>query len=675
MAMLAAMPAFAQYSDETVLMTVGDKDVTCGEFSRIYTKNNPDAKFDSVSIADYMPLFIDYKLKVVEAETKCLDTTLAFKSELEGYRVQLEKPYFTDKKVDEALFQEAYDHMQYDLKASHILIRCADDAQPADTLKAYKKIQAIYKRALKEDFNKLARETSEDPSVQHNNGYLGYFTAFTMIYDFEKVAYSTPVGQVSKPFRSRFGYHILKVENKRPARGYVKVSHILVRSNSRSTEAEAEAAEKKIRMVYDSIAKGADWNTMVARYSEDRSASQNGGELQWFGTAFMVTEFEDAAFALKEIGDISQPVRTPYAWHIIKLIGKRAIPSYDEAKTEIKRRMSGDARSNQAAKAVCERLKKEYNFKEDKLAFDEIANLVDSTILFGKWKASKANGYDKVLFSFADSVKYTQHDFALVLSHAPRSRAKVSVGGAVKNEYAKMVQAAIFKYERTQLQRKYPDFRYLLQEYHDGILLFNLTDREVWTKAVTDSLGLTNYYNDNKQKYMWGDRAEVVSCSYNSNAFASEADNKKAETKLVAALKAGVKKADYAERARAAMLKSGVNPDSIGMTVAVKKYNILEGKDTDSAGNAVDVKYCDLDGIKVNENAWGKSKSKTANVKGRSYVYYLVKTLPPMPKTLNECRGNAAADYQVVLEKQWIQNLRDKYQVKINDDVLKTMIK
>lgn len=656
LALMAALPVFAQYSDESVLLTIGTKEVTTGEFTRIYTKNNPNAQFDSASIASYLPMFIDYKLKVIEAEALKMDTLPEFKEELNGYRVQLEKPYFTDTAVDEALYREIYNHMLSDVKASHILVMCSEDATPADSIKAYKKIQNIYKRAIKgADFNKLAAEVSEDPSAKRNSGDLGYFTAFSMINEFENQAYNTPIGQISKPFRTRVGYHILKVEDERPSRGQVKVSHILVRSNARMSEADAQAAEKKIFMISDSLAKGADWKTMVARYSEDRGTASQGGDLQWFGTMAMVPEFEDAAFALQTKGEISKPIKTPYGWHIIKLVGKRPIAPYADAKNEIRRRVSGDARSQLATKVVCEKLKKEYNFGEDKNAFNEIAALVDSTILQGSWNANKAEGYNKPLFWFAD-LKYTQHDFARVLARVRASRNKISVTRTIQNEYDKLVQTAIFRFERTQLEKKYPDFRYLLQEYHDGILLFSLTDKMVWSKALTDTIGLTEYYNANIQNYMWDNRLEVVSCSYKTEALANKTDKNKIDAKLLSALKKGVKKGDYLNQVKIVLQKSGIEPDSIPLKVADKKYS-------------------KTDNIVVDNLEWKKGVTQIVEDQNLTTIYYVVAPIASMPKTLDECRGTVASDYQTVLEAKWIAELRAKYPVKLNNDVFKSLLK
>ncbi|MBO7497155.1 MAG: peptidylprolyl isomerase [Salinivirgaceae bacterium] len=663
-AIFSAMSAVAQSTADEVVLTIDNEKISRGEFERQYKKNNSDISFDSSSLAEYMRLFIDYKLKVIEAEAVGLDTTFEFKNELDGYCAQLEKPYFTDSRVDDSLAREAYDHMHWDVRASHILINCAENASAADTLKAYKRIQSVYQRALKgEDFAKLARENSDDPSASRNGGDLGYFTAFSMIYEFEKVAYATKVSDVSPIFRTRFGYHILKVFDRRTNPGQIRAAHIMVRVDQNADEAAQKAAVEKVNMIADSLAAGSDWAQMVNRYTDDRGTRAGHGDLNWFSTGMMVPEFESAAFALKNVGDISAPVRTMYGWHIIKLLDKKSIDSFENLQEQIKKRLSRDVRSQMAQEAVLESLKREYKFTEDKSAYKEFVGLVDTTIWSGSWSADKAKGYDKVIFSFADTVKFTQADYAKkVVSYgvAPRN---VPIDLLMKRDYDRIVEKMIFDYERKQLVNKYPEYKYLKQEYHDGILLFALMDKMVWTKAATDSAGQERFYEANKQKYMWDDRAEVAVSSYNGIAFVNDLSN--IDAKLAQALKTGTKKGDYAEQSKAALQKIGIAPDSVDLQVTVKKYNIV---DIDGA------KYCDIDGAKIHMDAWGKSKTKKLAGK-RFKVLYLVKKVPAMPKTLEECRGAVIADYQNQLETEWVEQLRAKHTVKINESVFNSMIK
>lgn len=418
LAIMAAIPVMAQNNSEQTVLTIDNKAISVGEFERLYMKNNANATFDSLSLNEYMQLFIDYKLKVTEAEQLGLDTTSEFINEYNSYASQLEKPYFTDDRVDDSLAHEAYDHLKWDVRASHILVKCGPEASAADTLKAYKRIEDIRKRALDgEDFAKLARVKSDDPSVSRNSGDLGFFTAFSMIYEFEKVAYSTEVGAISPIFRTQFGYHILKVTDRRPNPGQVRAAHIMVRVDKNANESVQKAAANKIKMIADSLAAGANWAQMVSRYSDDAGTRTRQGDLQWFSTGSMVPEFESAAFALKNIGDISAPVLTSYGWHIIKLLDRNPLGSFESIQDQIKKQLSRDVRSQMAHKAVIGRLKKEYNFTEDKDAYNEFVSAVDTNIWNGKWNADKAKGLNKTIFTIADTVKFTQSDYAKILSH------------------------------------------------------------------------------------------------------------------------------------------------------------------------------------------------------------------------------------------------------------------
>lgn len=653
-----SMPVFAQNADEQVLLTVGDRKVTRCEFERIYQKNNDNASFDSASLSDYMKLFIDYKLKVVEAESLGLDTTMSFKSELNGYRSKLEKPFFTDERVDDSLFHEAYDHLQWCLRASHILIECNEETLPADTLKAYKRAVELRNRAVKgEDFATLAQKYSEDPTAVSNSGDLGYFTAFTMVYDFEKQAYKTEVGAVTPVFRTRFGYHILKVYDKKTNPGQVHVAQILIRVEPDADETARKIAAEKAKLVADSLKAGADWQTMLARYTYNKNSISNGGVLSWIGVGSTVDEFENASFALENIGDISDPVLTQYGWHIIKLLEKKPVDTYEKSLSTIRNRMSRDARSQMAGKAVLERLKKEYNFVQNDKALEEFINLVDTSIWSGKWSADKANGYNKPIFTVADTVVFTQADFAEIVASRGAIPTRNTVESILKNDYERIVQSCVFNYERERLADKYPDFKYLMQEYHDGIILFSLTDQMVWSKAATDSAGLEQYYQAHKNENMWGPRVEIVSLSYGKKA-AQDAnivvDN--ANKAFLSAMKKSIKNGNFKDNILNAMVKMGVNDSILSASCSVKTFSKND--------NAV-----------VDSMQWKPGVQKIVDDGKNNTIYFVSKTLEPAPKTLEECRGVMISGYQTVLETQWMEQLRAKYKVSVDENVLKSMIK
>ncbi|HPG73701.1 MAG TPA: peptidylprolyl isomerase, partial [Bacteroidales bacterium] len=354
---------FNAVAQQTVLLEIDDHKIDVNEFLHIYQKNNTDENAMSFSaMMDYMDLFINFKLKVIEAEKLGLDTTKSFVTELNGYRQQLVQPYLTDKSVEEELIAEAYERMKYDVNVSHILIKVDQNASPEDTLIAYNKIQSVYNQLRKgSDFSSLAQQLSEDESVKHNNGELGWRTVFGLVYEFESQMYNTPVGSFSQPFRTRFGYHVLKVENKRPAKGRYKVAHIMIMVPRDASPEQIAEAESRLVEVLVRIKKGEDFGELAKEFSEDRQTANNGGNLGWIDVGGkMIRNFEDAVFALDHVGQVSEPLKTSYGWHIIKVLEKQEIKSFEEAKAEIKSKISNSARASRSRTVVIDRLKKEY---------------------------------------------------------------------------------------------------------------------------------------------------------------------------------------------------------------------------------------------------------------------------------------------------------------------------
>lgn len=635
----------AQIDDNSVLLNIGGENVTRGEFLRIYQKNNPaSGAIDKKSVTDYLDLFINFKLKVKEAKDMGLDTAKAFNTELRGYRKQLAVPYLTDKDVNDGLLTEAYDRSKSDVKASHILIRLDENALPKDTAAAYKKIMSIRDKIVKgEDFGKMADMYSEDPTAKENKGDLGYFTVFNMVYPFETAAYNTKVGQVSMPIRTRFGYHLVKVFDKRPAQGSIRVAHIMVKIPKDAKQTDIDAAKVKIDEVYNKLKAGEKFDDLATKYSDDKASAKKGGELPSFGTGRMVPEFEEASFKLAADGDYSAPVLTPYGWHIIKRLEKKGIPSFDEVKADYKSKIAKDSRSEKGKDALVAKIKKESNFKEDVKALPELYKVVDSTLYEGTWTSTKAAALTKVMFSLGTK-NYTQQDFAKYIATHQVKRAKdAALQGIINSMYNKFVEESVLAYEDSQLENKYPAFRDLLNEYRDGMLLFEITDKKVWSKAVEDTTGLKGYYETVKGNFMWPERTQAT---------VFKLANK-----------------DVAARFRKYMKKNGKNnPSNDDILKEINKTSQLDLQIEDvvvakgenevvdkAAGTAVGALSADIDA------------DKSVN------IVRINKVLPPQSKSISEARGLITADYQNFLEKQWLESLHKKYAVKVNDDVLNSI--
>ncbi|MBO7460517.1 MAG: peptidylprolyl isomerase, partial [Bacteroidales bacterium] len=520
---------FAQGWKSKTLVTIGDKNISAGEFMEVYEKNNVKSEvIDKKDVDEYLDMFINFKLKVTEAESLKMDTLPKFIKEYDGYRKQLAKPYFSNEAATEKLVEEAYERMQWDVNASHILIRCDihTNATPADTLKAYNKALELRKRILKgEDFGDVAFEASNDPSARDttvngrfykgNRGNLGYFTVFDMVYPFESGAYNTKEGELSMPVRSDFGYHIIKVNSKTPACGTIKAAHIFLIVDEKDPEKTDSLVRAKAYNIYNEIDKdGKNWDLMVKKYSDDKGSVQHGGMLTPFKVNQIVPEFIAAVKEL-DVNEFSEPVKTSYGYHIIKLVGKSGVKSFEDEKENITKRVEKDARAKVSDEAVLKRLKKENKFKENTKVKDAFIATIDSTLKEGNYVVAEGVDTNKTLFKLMKK-EYKISDFIEYIKKNESKQPFMSEMAYAYQLYDEFVKESVFAYEDAHLEEKYPDFKLLVQEYHDGILLFDLMDKVVWKKAEVDTAGIKTFYEENKHDYMWGDRVKTIIINVNN---------------------------------------------------------------------------------------------------------------------------------------------------------------
>jgi peptidyl-prolyl cis-trans isomerase SurA len=493
------------------LLRVGDSVVSVAEFDYVYKKNNnTDSLYVKQNLDEYLNLFTKFKMKVLDAYSAGLDTTTSFKKELESYRKQLAQPYLTEKKVSEQLVKEAYERMKQEVNASHILIMVTPDAAPSDTLAKYKKIQDIRKKALAgADFEELAKQYSEDPSAQQNSGSLGYFTALGMVYPFEQAAYSTPIGKISSIVRTRFGYHILKVNDKRPNQGQVKVAHIMAKFQSGQSKADSTAAMQKIDEISKKLAKGDSFETLAQQFSDDQGTKDKGGELPMFSAGQMIQKFEDIAFALKKTGDLSKPFQTQYGFHIVKLLEKKSLESFSELETSIKDKVSRDSRSELNQAVLIARLRKENNVVENLANLKRGTADVDTSLLSQKYKVG-ISPMDAVTVLTIKGKNYSAGNFKTFLAGNQAAHKSSDLQYVISLNFKDFVNQTLLDYEEQNLETKYQDFRMLMREYREGILLFSRMDNKVWSKAVEDTTGLRTYFNQNANKYKWETRVKAT---------------------------------------------------------------------------------------------------------------------------------------------------------------------
>lgn len=645
------MVVSAQSWKSKTMMTIGDRDITAGEFMGIYEKNNVMGEvLDKKTVDEYLDLFVDFKLKVIEAESLGMDTITKFKKEFKSYRTQLAKPYFSNDEINEKLMEEAYERMHWDINAAHILVKCDAHAVPADTLKAYQKAMKIRERIIKgEDFNAVAMEVSDDPSARDmkeipgkrramkgNGGELGYFSAFDMVYPFESGAYNTKEGEISMPVRSSFGYHIIKVNSKTPACGIVNAAHIFLQVDENDPTKTDSLVAEKARNVYKEIeADGKNWNVVVNKYTDDRGTVVNNGKLSPFRVSQIVPEFITVVKSLQP-REFSEPVKTNYGYHIIRLISCNGVKDYAEEKENIKKRVEKDMRAGVSEEIVMKRLMKDNKFKENVKVKDAFIASIDSTLTQGAYVVSPAVDVNKVIFKIGKD-KYTVQNFIDYIVDNQRSEPFLQPAELAYDFYADFVKESVFNYEDTHLETKYPEFELLVNEYHDGILLFDLMEKEVWNKAVKDTTGIQNYYEEHKDEYVWGDRVNAIVITT-------------MKPELVDTLNIIVNQ-DLAFDSVRAIVKG----DSKFNNVSVKRLFFQKG-----------------DNVDVDAMPWetGKVAVVPSTVDKTTKIYKILEVRQPEPKTFKETKGVVTSAYQAQMEKEWMKMLRGKYSVTVNEKVL-----
>lgn len=626
--LLISSTLFGQNSDDPILLTIDGNEVTKSEFEQIFWKNKKENVTNKKELDDYMVLFKKFKLKVAAAEDLGLDTSKKFISELSGYKAQLERPYLVDTTLNEALLKEAYSRIENERKASHILIEIKGGT-PKDTLEAYNKIMKIRSQIIdkKIKFADAALQFSTDPSAKNNKGDLGFFSAFRMVYPFENAAFNTKMGEISMPFRTQFGYHIVKPTASRKGRGKIKIAHIMLRVKDDASTSEKENIKKKAEELYAKINAGEDYSKLAREYSEDRNSARKGGEIGWINTGETFAEFDNAAFGLKENDAVSKPVKSPVGWHIIKRLDYKPVGSYEQMRSELKHKIQRDVRSQKTREQFISNLKKEYGFIENRL-------LLSSVYPNSKQpKTSKTN----VLFSFANK-SYSIEEFTQYLGKNKRNNSLSNK--EIDAIYGRYVSNEIIEFEKTQLERKHPEFKALLKEYRDGILLFDVTDQMVWSKAVKDTVGLKEFYDKTKNNYMWPNRLE-------GEIFSST--NKKTIKKAYKLVKKGLIKSDS--------IVNFLNKDS--------QLNIkLESGIFESNEHQF-----------IKNQTWGTGLNKTKMIDDKFVFCNVKQSLVAQPKQLDEAKGLITAAYQEYLETEWLKELEAKHKIVVNDAVLYSITK
>ncbi|MFD0989498.1 peptidylprolyl isomerase [Mariniflexile jejuense] len=624
--------SFSQTNNEKVLFSVDNEPVYVSEFLRVYNKNLDLVQDESQKgVDEYLSLFTNYKLKLKEATVLKLQDKPSYIRELATYKSQLAKSYMTDAKVTDELVKEAYVRVSNEVKAAHILVKVAENASPKDTLEAYNSIVKLRNRAVKEGFETVRKEVHNGQTVYGED--LGYFGGFRMVYKFENAAFNTKVGDISQPFRTQFGYHIVNVQAKRASRGERTVAHIMV--VEKPNDSLAEKPESRIQDIYKKLTQGEDFEALAKQFSDDGNSAPNGGKLAPFSSGQINSpEFEDTAFNLENIGDVSKPFKTAYGWHIMKLYGKKPVESFEFIKPELEQKVKRDERSKLIDNALYSSLKSKYKISKEQPALNYFASIVNDTYFKGGWELPKDFKGDKPLVKIGNK-QFTYQDFGNYLVANQRNTLnKIDAKILVSNNYETFLNTNVVQYQEDSLEGENEDFANIVSEYRDGLLLFDLMENTIWNSAKTDSLQIENYYNQHKNKYTTPERIDAVVAS---------SKNQKTLKKVAKLLKQGM---------ALEQIKTLINSND--------KIDVIFTKDTMERNHQALPK----------DFEFKKGISKIYSHNGAFVVVQVKDVLPETIQTLEEAKGLVISDYQTFKEEEWLKELANKYKIVINQEAL-----
>ena len=625
---------------KNILLTINSNPVYSSDFTKVFNKNLDLVVEESQkNVAGYLDLFIDYKLKITEAYAQGLDKNQQYIKEFKKYEDQLAKKYIYDKRIVSKLVEEAYDRSLEEINAEHILVLSNLNDSPNDTLKAYNKIKEAHIKALKgENFTSLVIEYSEEPGAKKSKGKLGYFTAFQMVYPFENTAYNTNVGEISEITRTSFGYHIIKINDRRKKKPKINVSHIMIFSNN---DKKAEDPEERINELYAMIMQGEPFENIAKQFSEDKNTGVKGGQLKTFGPGDLkAPKFENAAYSIKNEGEIIAPIQSAFGWHIIRLNEKFSIPSFEEQKDDIEKKVKGGARALIVTQAINNKIIKKYGFKEGESYISYFNNYVNDSILSRKWTYSSIPLTENQIlitigdhdFTYTDYAEYLRDNQKTIKKYANKESLLIDMYVRFKNETLKNY----FK-ERLEVENK--EYATIINDYRNGLLVYDVMNKNIWQIAKIDSTGLKNYYEKTKNNYNWKKRLDVD--IYSSS---DEITTKQVQTLLM-------------RGEESATIKKQINSDGKINIIAVS--DIFEIDQSELPEGLIPVKG--VSDIKLND--------------GFYVVVNIKEVIEPTLKEFDEVRGTVISDFQTEIEKKWMQSLRDKYEVKINNKSLKKLKK
>ncbi|MBX2845318.1 MAG: peptidylprolyl isomerase [Saprospiraceae bacterium] len=619
------------------LVTIDNEEISVSEFKRMYEKNLQDksSAYQANSVNEYFDLFVDYKLKLKEAEVQQLAEQPKVKDEIELYEEQLIKSTF-DKAIMNDLLEEAYERSKEEICVSHILINVRNNPSPEDTLLAYNDALEIRNMLLQgADFASLAQRKSRDVDSKFDGGSLGCFSTLQVSeYRFENAVYSLQKGEISMPKRTSWGYHIIKCDDRRPANGAVRAAQVFVRANSFQKDEVNAAARENIYEAYNELRNGADFEDVVAEFSEDEATNGRGGDLGAFTVGTYEADFENAIFDLKEIGDYSKPVKTRVGWHIFKLLEREEAPAFEEVEMDLREQIINDERYELAQQAYGETLKKKYGYEADEENIKLFRKEAAPGITIRGWQVPSSYPLSNEFFKLGEE----SYSAAQFVNYVRRQHARgrfLSFTRFLENFESEQ----LLQYHRVHITESDEDLKQLLQEYKDGIIIFNLMEKEVWGQTKPSDTALKAFFERNQAEYL--QEAQIKNHVY-------IAPDKKTAGKVKKYLKKGAS-GGLGIKALAPKMPSNVAVSTTSLPISQATIN---GIDLSRMG-AVATEYTE-EGVKIYKSY--------EFVEGKKEEFAAIK-------------GRVLADYQRDVEGNWLEGLRNKFSVEVDKEVLEQLYK
>jgi peptidyl-prolyl cis-trans isomerase SurA len=637
------------------LLTVGNQKVCKEEFVRLYEKNTSNPNYSERSLREHLDRLIIYKLKVQEALDQNLENLPHIQRELKNYAAQLAQPYLTDRDLLEKMLYEAYEYSHHDIRARQIMIRCSPLAKPQDTLVAYQTAMRIRERLIRgEDFDKVATEESEKSEMiivgsrqekRIGSSDLGYFNVFATPYNIEKYVFTSEIGEHSMPLRTGYGYHIIQVMDRQPTLGRINASRIFLRVPEGADESEIK---RKADSLYYLIINGAKTFGEVARqFSDDDASKLRGGRLAEFNATYADPLFIANLYKMP-IEVVSRPFRAKDGYHIVIIHNAGNVGSYKEQRPTLLYHLQHDSRADLIKQSFINSLSNTYPVVEFKSALQNFARRLNPVEFDGFWTYEPDHSADSVLGKVGNRM-FTYKDFGkfVELNQTDYRHGEESLMAFLEQNYQRYIGEMLILCETENVGQKYEEFNREFSEYRDGILLYEIKDREVWRKSSEDTAGIHNFYNSQRHRYMWPARIQALIFKYDVRHINTDNVHKF----LVASYRRRLIAEQIIEQAN-----KNFDPKHISVTVNV--YEPGQNKFAD----------------RVDWTQSGLSKDIATGGFEKGFVY-IYNYFPPSPKSLEDVKGIIVEEYQTFLEREWIKKMQSKYEVRVDEVEFKQLIK